>query len=157
MADAPRIELDGQSYPLVQTGDMTMGEQRDFEKIADAGVDKLEQMFENDEWRAGLVVAWMAVSIHRERPTTRIADIVERLDQLKPDDLREAWANVAGQSPPEETGQPPSAPETGESATPSAPVSESLSEQAPESETRNGSGSPLSEVAAVSVLPTSGT
>jgi hypothetical protein len=97
MADEPRLKLDGVEYPLVVPDEMTMGEQRAFEKIADAGVDKLALL--QTEYRAGLLVAWMAVSIKRERQDTLITEIVERLDQLKPADLQAVWQTV-GQSPP---------------------------------------------------------
>lgn len=97
MADEPRLKLDGVEYPLVVPDEMTMGEQRAFEKIADAGVDKLALL--QREYRAGLLVAWMAVSIHREKQDVLIGEIVERLDRLNPAELQEVWTAV-GQSPP---------------------------------------------------------
>lgn len=147
----PKIKLDGVEYPLVPIDDLTMREQREFERIAEAGVDKLETL--NRNWRAGLVVAWMAVSIKRSKPMTPIDQIVDRLDQLKAADLREAWSAVAGPSPPDE--QPPSSGENEESETKNEPASSAPLEPGPENGSPNGSGTLPSEPAAASVLPIS--
>ena len=154
MAD-PFITVDDVQYPLVQPDDMTMREQREFEKIAGAGADKLTRL--ETDFRAGLLVAWMAVSIKRAKPGFPIEQIVNRLDELKTADMEAAWAGVAeaaGQSPPEQND---SSPESSEAGSSSDEASGPASESAQANGSQSATGSPPSEPSLASVPQTSET
>ena len=154
MAD-PFITVDEVDYPLVQPDDMTMREQREFEKIAGAGADKLTKL--ETDFRAGLLVAWMAVSIKRAKPQMPIEQIVNRLDELKTADMEQAWAGVAdaaGQSPPEQKDR---SPESSATESSSGDVSEPASEHGQANGNQNATGSQGLEPSSVSGLETSRT
>lgn len=126
-----------------------MGEQREFEKIADAGVNKLETL--ETDYRASLIVAWMAISIKHAEPQQRMGQIIERLDELKPAELLEAWAGIQdGQSPPAQT-QPGN---DGSDRIPSNGSGED-SEPAQVSEIQHGIGTQHSDTGATSDRETS--
>ena len=150
-----KITVDGVEYLLVQADDMTMREQREFEKIAGCGVDKLAHL--ETDYRAGLVVAIMAVSIKRERPQVPMAQIVERIDEMKNDDVAAAWqaiADLAAQSPPADAA--PAASES-DSGTRSSDGSSDGSEPGPENGNQNATGSQLSDTGATFHRLASGT
>ena len=154
MAD-PFITVDEVNYPLVQPDDMTMREQREFEKIAGAGADKLTKL--ETDFRAGLLVAWMAVSIKRAKPQMPIEQIVNRLDELKTADMETAWAGVAdaaGQSPPEQKDR---SPESSETESSSSGASGPASELGQANGNQNATGSLPSDIGQGSVLETSET
>lgn len=97
-----------------------MREQREFEKIADSGIDAIARL--GDDWRAAVVEAWMAVSIKRAKPQTPMSQIIARLDEFKAQELKDAWSDVVGQSPPQATEPAPSEspPRTDESSSESS-------------------------------------
>lgn len=139
MTDA-RITVDGVVYPLVLPDDMTLGEQHEFEKIADDGVDKIADL--GKRWRSGIIVAWMAVSVKRAKPETPIDQIVTRLYEFKAAELKDAWQGIVGeQSPPAESSSPESNDSEPSSSEVSSSDSGSAQDMTPDDIGRPGSDS----------------
>lgn len=150
-SDDKLLHIDGVDYPLVLPVEMTLGEQRQFERIADAGIDKIDDLETN--WRTGIVVAWMAVSMKRKQQNTSIDQIVARLDDMLPSELQAAWADAqGGQSPP---SIPASSDGTSVSATNGDAASTAASELTPGITNLNGSGGPGSDTGLPSAPETS--
>lgn len=100
MSERLKLKLDGEEYELALPTELTMAEHRRFEQVAGIGVGAIAELEET--FRAGVIVAWMAVSIQRSKPHVRFEKIVARLDELTMEDVKEAWEQIdtGEQNPP---------------------------------------------------------